>query len=76
MVLADALSRLKPIEEPALDFDMTIHTIHYSSGKLEEIRNQTNSDETLKQLLNIVTEGWPDDPKRTAQRDQKLLVLS
>lgn len=63
MLLADALSRLNPSEEPTLDFEMTIHAVHYSDEKLEEIRKLTEADETLRKLVSVVTDGWPEDPK-------------
>ena len=63
MLLADALSRLNPSEEPTLDLELTIHSVHYSDGKLEEIRRLTEADETLSKLLDVITDGWPEDPK-------------
>ncbi|XP_063959342.1 uncharacterized protein K02A2.6-like [Lytechinus pictus] len=71
MMLADALSRLNPAEEPTLDFELTIHSVRYSDDKLEEIRKYTDDDETLRKLVNVVTECRPEDPKELSKDIRK-----
>lgn len=53
---------LNHMKASTMDFDMTIHTIHYSNSKLEEIRLNTSTGSTPKKLLDIVIEGWPQSP--------------
>ena len=64
MVLADALSRLNPRPGPQIDLDTTIHTIQISNEKITKMQEATNQDEELHALKEIITNGWPENPKQ------------
>ena len=63
MLLADALSRLSPIPGRTVDIEETIHVIHCSDAKLQEIKEQTLQDKTMCMLATRVMEGWPEEAR-------------
>ena len=70
MEIADALSRLSPQEtEPISDMDVQIHEIcpQFSSGILQEIRVASATDPELKELNDVVYNGWPTNIKQVPE---------
>jgi transposase InsO family protein len=69
MVLADALSRLNPLEKKEVSgMHVTIHSIvPVSPTKLEEIRAETAKDSTLQVLKGQITSGWPESIKKVQE---------
>jgi hypothetical protein len=63
MVLADTLSRYNPQEAPAISLDTTIHAVHFASGKLEMLQQETKNDELLSSLTRIIVDGWPEEAR-------------
>ena len=61
LALADALSRLKPREADTIQSEQTIHNISWSDFRLKSIRSQTAEDPEFKPLLEVVTNGWPEN---------------
>ena len=66
-VVADAMSRVSHMEGPTLDHelptidvDTITRTLPATPARLEEIRDETNKDETLSHLKNLVYHGWPE----------------
>ena len=58
--LADFLSRYRPNpKEGELALDHTIHSIQWSDTKLAKLRSESQQDQTLSALSNVVMEGWP-----------------
>jgi len=78
MTVSDALSRLPNPENNSdisldtrvdgMDIDdlecKPIELLNFSSGRLTELREETNRDPVLRVLKQIVTEGWPDNVKQ------------
>ena len=66
MVVADALSRLSPVEKHEIP-EMKVrihHVVSVTPTKLELIRQETATDMTLQLLKQQVTDGWPDSIKK------------
>ena len=65
MLLADALSRLNPVPGQTLEvqLDETIHAIRCTKTKLQEIRDLTEADDTIRRLALTITEGWLESAK-------------
>ena len=58
--LADALSRLpNPMNKEESPLDVRIEFIHFKNSKLEEIRENINRDPVLRELVEVITHGWP-----------------
>ena len=60
MTLADALSRLGPQPGPEIQLDKTIHSVNFSSKRLEQIQRLTREDPVLSSLRNIIAVGFPE----------------
>lgn len=66
-VIADALSRVSPQHDPDAESDPDVHIrvhqltafVNASPGKLDEYREATAADETLRMLRLTVHNGWP-----------------
>ena len=62
MHISDALSRL-PTERQSptvpLQLDVCIGLVQFSPSRLDELREETQRDETLHQLSKVITNGWP-----------------
>ena len=77
MTLSDTLSRLpnsKNQEEIGLDTRVDgiqmddidvkpVAMLNFSPNRLNEIREETNNDQTLNHLKSVIIEGWPDNIK-------------
>ena len=60
MVLADFLSRYSPRKTKCnIEMDQTIHSVHWSTTKVDELRAETSRDPTLSALMTVVGRGWP-----------------
>jgi len=60
MVLADFLSRYSPRKtQCTIKMDETIHSVHWSNTKLDQLKAETRKDPTLSALITVVGEGWP-----------------
>ena len=65
MTLADTLSRQPDADNAAhIDLDVAITPIQFSTERLNEIRDETNSDEELILLKTTINNGWPKDIKQ------------
>ena len=75
MVLADTLSRAyltnQELDESQMDEDLTCH-VHsvlsskpISEDKLEQIKKETDNDQTMKNLSTMIRRGWPETKKQT-----------
>ena len=66
LYLADTLSRanIDGCHQSEVEDDVeSIHTVHFlpvSESQLEEIRQETAKDPTIRALKKIIQEGWPD----------------
>jgi len=64
--LADLLSRAylpkrpEP-EDKEFEFVILASCVPISDPRLEEIRQETQADETMQTLMNVILQGWPDD---------------
>ena len=71
LYIADTLSRAHlsnyKSEEETLDLDYQtiamISMLPLSDGKLREITEETKKDEMMKELVRVITEGWPNNKK-------------
>ena len=62
--LADALSRLpNPENSQEIKLDVRIELVQFKTSKLEEIREKTSEDPVLRELVEIITHGWPKDQR-------------
>jgi len=66
MFLADLLSRayLSKSTEPEdkeFEFVNMASCVPISDPRLEEIRQEIQADETMKILMKVILQGWPDD---------------
>ena len=62
MLLADAMSRLKPIPgEPIELEEVHIRHVQFSDTKITKLQEATNADPELSALSEIVYQGWPDN---------------
>lgn len=64
--LADLLSRayLPKSPEPEdkeFEFVIMASCVPISDPRLEEIRQETQTDETMQILMKVILQGWPDD---------------
>lgn len=66
-VVADALSRVSYMEPsteenavPEIQVDTITSTLPTNAAKLQEIREETDKDETLCHLKDVVYHGWPE----------------
>lgn len=59
MLLADFLSRYHPKEGSEIELEHTIHSIHWSTHKLSQLKTETKSDAVLSKLSRTIHEGWP-----------------
>ena len=66
MVLPDMLSRLKPTsaDHQAVDLEQSIYAVQFSSERLEELKLETQKDQDLSALKEIIIKGWPDQPRK------------
>ena len=60
LALADFLSRYSPQQDKTIELEQTIHSVSWSTPKLETLRKETTADPTLKQLSQIMKTGWPE----------------
>jgi transposase InsO family protein len=68
MLLADAMSRLNPLDqEPIQSQEVHINFVQFSDRKISAIRDATNSDPELAALKDITMEGWPDKQYKIPQ---------
>ena len=61
--IADALSRA-PTSSPTGQEVVVVNNLSFTPlkpSRLDEIREKTNTDETLKLLKQTVMEGWPEN---------------
>lgn len=72
MFTADTLSRAVDKEERAdcensadiqAYVDMIVTSLPVTADRTEQIRRETNADETMKELKSTVQEGWPENKK-------------
>jgi hypothetical protein len=69
--IADALSRVghhpDPIAEAELPGYIPVHqittTLPASQSKIQEWRDSTDEDDTLRLLKQVITDGWPEDKR-------------
>ena len=66
MLLADGLSRLTPAENSHIELDLQIDLVHFGARKLEELKEETGRDNTLKGLRDVIVAGWPGSRKGLA----------
>ena len=66
-VVADALSRVSYMEPstqenalPEIRVDTITSTLPANAAKLQEIREETDKDETLCHLKDVIYHGWPE----------------
>ena len=64
MLVADALSRSPSKNRTTIDLDVRVDMVQFSSQKLKSIIHETNKDENLPALKEMVFEGWPDKQKQ------------
>jgi hypothetical protein len=63
--IADALSRISPQQLPSksqlpqLDIHQITSTLPASPIKLQQIRDETANDPTLRKLRQVIYQGWP-----------------
>ncbi|PIK52013.1 hypothetical protein BSL78_11086 [Apostichopus japonicus] len=63
-LLADSLSRLPSIcNKQAIDLDLRVDFIQFSSKKQDELKQQTKQDTMLSALVEVIITGWPDSIK-------------
>ena len=68
MALADTLSRLpSPNNKESIDLDITVGQVRFSTEKIEALRAETKVDQTLKQLIPIIIQGWPENIKEVPE---------
>ena len=62
--LADGLSRLPtPHNNAAIDLDVRVDLVCFSSDRLEKVRRDTVNDPVLNQLRDTIIAGWPESIK-------------
>ncbi|PIK51510.1 hypothetical protein BSL78_11615 [Apostichopus japonicus] len=60
MLIADALSRLSPLEEgPVEKQHVTVNFVQFSDEKITSLHSETKSDPELNVLKDIILNGWP-----------------
>ena len=63
MAVADALSRLSPTNGPEIDMEASIFAVHFSTGRLQQLKEETQKDHTLMSLKQAIVEGWPGNAR-------------
>ena len=65
LLLADSLSRL-PITLPGtpINLDVRVNLIHFSSDRLQELKQKTSTDPELGPLRDVIIHGWPDEQRQ------------
>ncbi|PIK34102.1 hypothetical protein BSL78_29068 [Apostichopus japonicus] len=72
LLIADALSRLNPIDEHnGEETPLKIQFIHFSEHKLNSIKDATKDDQELVALTEIVVNGWPERQREVPQAIRK-----
>ena len=70
LVIADTLSRALPLEESddVLEEKFEINvlsTLPISEAKLTQLKQETQTDPQLSQLISVVKSGWPETKRDT-----------
>lgn len=70
--IADRLSRSpQPFKESCnINHEIEVHAVsHVLIGEQwrENLLKETNNDETMKELKNVITKGWPEDKSQVAE---------
>lgn len=72
MLLADALSRLNPLEGESIEKEhAVINFFQFSDRKVNEIQRGTDSDLELNALRDVIIQGWPEKRKQIPKSLQK-----
>ena len=68
MILADSLSRLpKKKKEAAINLDVTVCFVQFSTQRLDELREATRQDAELSQLMKYIFQGFPESRRDVHQ---------
>ena len=60
MALADMLSRQPCPDNKAIELDVQINHIQFSTRKLADLRRENRNDSELQNMLKVIVDGWPD----------------
>ena len=60
MLVADSLSRSPSMGNTTIDLDLQVSLVQFTPSKLDQIKQETTKDPTLKQLKETIVAGWPD----------------
>ena len=63
MLLADALSRINPTLGPEIDLDKSVFAVQFSTNRLQQLKEETQKDNTLTSLKDVIVNGWPENAK-------------
>ena len=66
VAVADLLSRQPSSNNESIDFDVQISHVQLSTRRLQQLRDETNSDDELTSLKSIITSGWPETRRQLA----------
>ncbi|XP_071842713.1 uncharacterized protein [Apostichopus japonicus] len=72
MLLADALSRLNPLEGESIEKEhVVVNFVQFSDQNVNEIQRGTDSDLELNALRDVIIQGWPEKRKQIPRSLQK-----
>lgn len=59
LLLADGLSRLPLKDNKHIELDVRVNLVHFSKDRLSQAQEETNKDEILTELREVIIQGWP-----------------
>ena len=65
MKIPDYLSKIQPTQGEEIELDVTIYTVNISAQKQIDLQEDSEKDEELKMLKQVLINGWPEDVKHT-----------
>ena len=76
MGLADTLSRQPCPDNKAIELDVQISHVQFSTQKLDDLRRETKNDSELQNLLKVIADDWPDRQRDLLPQTAIILGLS